>query len=60
MHTSLASDGSIVHKMRNLRTQVAPSISLEERENLVNGLAELGAAYEDEWSSGSDSGDDDL
>ncbi|KAL6876025.1 tubulin nucleotide-binding domain-like protein [Trichoderma longibrachiatum] len=60
VHTSLASDGSIVHKMRNLRTQVAPSISLEERENLVNGLAELGAAYEDEWSSGSDSGDDDL
>ncbi|OTA04765.1 hypothetical protein A9Z42_0053610 [Trichoderma parareesei] len=60
VHTTLASDGSIVHKMRNLRTQVAASISLEERENLVNGLAELGAAYEDEWSSGSDSGDDDL
>ncbi|EGR44346.1 Hypothetical protein TRIREDRAFT_124181 [Trichoderma reesei QM6a] len=60
VHTTLTSDGSIVHRMRNLRTQVAPSISLEERENLVNGLAELGAAYEDEWSSGSDSGDDDL
>ncbi|KAH0490250.1 hypothetical protein TgHK011_001727 [Trichoderma gracile] len=60
VHTSLASDGSIVHKMKDLRTQVAPFISLEERENLVNGLAELGAAYEDEWSSGSDSGDDDL
>ncbi|KAM0248156.1 hypothetical protein ACHAQJ_009573 [Trichoderma viride] len=60
VHTSLASDGSIVYKMKNLRTQVAPTISLEERENLVNGLAELGAAYEDDWSSGSDSDDDDL
>ncbi|KAL7787026.1 tubulin domain-containing protein [Trichoderma ceciliae] len=60
VHTSLASDGSIVYKMKSLRSQVAPIISLEERENLVNGLAELGAAYEDDWSSGSDSDDDDL
>ncbi|KAL6862131.1 tubulin domain-containing protein [Trichoderma novae-zelandiae] len=60
VHTTLASDGSILRKMRTLRAQVAPLISVEERENLANGLAELGAAYEDEWSSGSDSGDDDL
>ncbi|KAH6604085.1 mtdna inheritance dml1 [Trichoderma cornu-damae] len=60
VHTSLASDGSIVYKMRNLRSQVAPLISPEERENLVNGLSELGDAYQDDWSSGSDSDDDDL
>lgn len=60
VHTSLASDGSIVYKMRNLRAQVTPFIPLEERENLANGLAELGAAYQDDWSSGSDSDDDDL
>ncbi|KAL6894935.1 tubulin domain-containing protein [Trichoderma evansii] len=60
VHTSLASDGSIVYKMKDLRSRVALSIPLEDRENLANGLAELGAAYEDEWSSGSDLDDDDL
>lgn len=49
-----------MYKMKALRSQVAPIISMEERENLVNGLAELGAAYEDDWSSGSDDDDDDL
>lgn len=49
-----------MYKMKNLRSQVTPFISLEERENLVNGLADLGAAYEDDWSSGSDEDDDDL
>lgn len=60
VRTSIASEGSIVYKMKNLRSQVSPFISLEERENLVNGLADLGAAYEDDWSSGSDEDDDDL
>ncbi|KAL7940910.1 tubulin nucleotide-binding domain-like protein [Trichoderma barbatum] len=60
VRTSIASDGSILYKMKHLRSQVAPFISLEERENLVNGLADLGAAYEDDWSSGSDEDDDDL
>lgn len=60
MHTSLASDGSIVYKMKDLRSRVALSIPLEDRENLANSLAELGAAYEDDWSSGSDLDDDDL
>ncbi|KAL7918516.1 tubulin domain-containing protein [Trichoderma austrokoningii] len=60
VHTSLASDGSIVYKMKDLRSRVALSIPLEDRENLANGLAELGAAYEDDWSSGSDLDDDDL
>ncbi|KAM0471635.1 hypothetical protein ACHAPX_009292 [Trichoderma viride] len=60
VHTSLASDGSIVYKMKDLRSRVTLSIPLEDRENLANGLAELGAAYEDDWSSGSDLDDDDL
>jgi hypothetical protein len=46
--------------MKDLRSRVTLSIPLEDRENLANGLAELGAAYEDDWSSGSDLDDDDL
>lgn len=46
--------------MKSLRSQVTWSVGLDDRETLANDLAEIADAYEGDWSSGSDDGDDDL
>ncbi|KAI5460067.1 tubulin domain-containing protein [Mariannaea sp. PMI_226] len=58
--TNLCSNTSMAPRLKMLRSQVTRLISLDEREGLSNGLAELAEAYREDWSSGSDDDDDDL
>ncbi len=58
LKTSLFTDQSISKRMKNLKTQVTWGVGVEEREILSNSLAEIAEAYHDDWSSGSDEGDD--
>lgn len=58
--TRLSTDDSMVAQMKALKSQVTWSVGLDEREVLVNDLAEIADAYQDEWSGGSDDDDDDL
>jgi hypothetical protein len=48
----------MVAQMKALKSQVAWSVGLDEREALANDLAEIADAYQDEWSGGSDDDDD--
>lgn len=50
----------MVQRIRNLRQDATRLATLDEREDLSNGLAELADAYHDGWSSGSDDDNDDL
>ncbi|KAF6843673.1 protein DML1 [Colletotrichum musicola] len=56
--TSLSTDTSVSAAMRAMRTTVAWTIDLEDREDISNELADLEEAYREGWSSGSDDGDD--
>ncbi|KAM7194994.1 Tubulin domain containing protein [Naviculisporaceae sp. PSN 640] len=56
---SVSTDSSVSDRLRTLRTTVARSIGLEDRENLSNDLAEMADEYHEGWSSGSDEGEDD-
>ncbi|CEJ81349.1 hypothetical protein VHEMI01482 [[Torrubiella] hemipterigena] len=58
--SSLYTDQSISKHMKNLRTQLAWGIGLDDKEDLVNSIAEISEAYQDDWDSGSDEGDDDI
>ena len=60
MRTALTTDTSISAHMKDLRSQVLWSVNVDEREGLANDLAVIGDAYQDDWSSGSDDGDDDV
>lgn len=61
LNTFLRTDTSICVQLRALRAQATRRlISLDEREGLSNGIAEMADAYQDDWSSGSDNDDDDL
>ncbi|KAI1423794.1 tubulin domain-containing protein [Xylaria sp. FL1777] len=59
MRTALATDTSVMDKVRALRTAVIRSIGLEDREMIGNELAEIAEGYKEGWSSGSDDDDDD-
>ncbi|KAH6661651.1 dml-1 [Plectosphaerella plurivora] len=56
--TRLSTDTGVSNAVKELRSFVAASIGVEEREDLGNELAELADAYRDGWSSGSDDDDD--
>ena len=58
--SSLVTDKTVSTRMKTLRTQIGWSIGVDEREALNSTLADVGDAYEDDWSSGSDEGDDDY
>ncbi|KAM0349289.1 hypothetical protein ACHAPU_003698 [Fusarium lateritium] len=60
MQTTLSTNSSMVQRIRTLRTESARLVSVNEREDLGNGLAELADAYQEGWFSGSDDDDDDL
>lgn len=60
VRTSLCTDQSVSKNMKNLRAQLAWAINLDDKEELVNSIAEISEAYQDDWDSGSDDGDDDL
>jgi len=57
--SSLSTDSSVSNRLKLLRTTVARSIGLEDRETIGNELAEMADEYHEGWSSGSDEGDDD-
>ncbi|KAK5988760.1 Protein DML1 [Cladobotryum mycophilum] len=59
VRTTISTDSSIAARMKQLRSQVVWAVGSDDRETLVNGLAEIGDAYQDEWSEGSDLDDDD-
>lgn len=59
LQTALCTDQSISARMKALTKQVTWAVSVEDRELLSNSLAEIGDAYHDDWSSGSDEGEDD-
>ncbi|KAK4218054.1 dml-1 [Rhypophila decipiens] len=56
---SVSTDSSVSDRLKLLRTTVARSIGVEDRENLSNDLAEMADEYHEGWSSGSDEGEDD-
>ncbi|KAF4456926.1 protein DML1 [Fusarium austroafricanum] len=58
--TTLSTNSSLAQRIRNLRTESARLVPVNEREDLSNGLAELADAYQEGWFSGSDDDDDDL
>jgi hypothetical protein len=60
MQTTLSTDSSLVQRIRNLRSDSAQLVPVNEREDLGNGLAELADAYQEGWFSGSDDDNDDL
>ncbi|OHF00584.1 misato Segment II myosin-like domain-containing protein [Colletotrichum orchidophilum] len=56
--TSLSTDTSVSAALNALRTTVASSIGVEDREDISNELADFAEAYREGWSSGSDDDDD--
>ncbi|KAK2014673.1 misato segment II myosin-like domain-containing protein [Colletotrichum eremochloae] len=56
--TSLSTDTSVSAALKALRTAISSSISVEDREDISNELADLAEAYREGWSSGSDDDDD--
>ncbi|KAK4123535.1 tubulin nucleotide-binding domain-like protein [Parathielavia appendiculata] len=56
---SISTDSSVSTKLKQLRSTVIRSISLEDRETLGNELMEMADEYHEGWSSGSDEGEDD-
>jgi hypothetical protein len=49
----------VSNKLKQLRSTVIRSISLEDRETLGNELMEMADEYHEGWSTGSDDGEDD-
>ncbi|KAF4331662.1 DML1-like protein [Fusarium beomiforme] len=60
MQTTLSTNSSLAQRIRNLRTESARLVAVNEREDLGNRLAELADAYQEGWFSGSDDDEDDL
>ena len=59
VHTCLSTSTGVSRYIKNLRNSAVKLASQEERENLSNGLGEIGEAYEEGWQSGSEESDDD-
>lgn len=60
VRTVLSTESSIARRIKAFKSLSAWSIPLDEREALSNDLAEIGDAYEGDWSEGSDEDDDDA
>ncbi|RCI14121.1 hypothetical protein L249_7915 [Ophiocordyceps polyrhachis-furcata BCC 54312] len=56
--TVLSTDASISARLRSLRSQIRPSVSAVEREELGNALSDIVDAYQEGYSSDNDEGDD--
>jgi hypothetical protein len=46
-------------RLKDMSRVISRAIQVDTREALLNDLAELGAAYEHGWQSGSDADEDD-
>ncbi|RDA93344.1 hypothetical protein CP533_0325 [Ophiocordyceps camponoti-saundersi (nom. inval.)] len=60
VNTALSTDASISARLRSLRSQICPSVSAAEREEMGNSLADIVDTYQQGYSSDSDEGDDDV
>ncbi|RDA88484.1 hypothetical protein CP532_6604 [Ophiocordyceps camponoti-leonardi (nom. inval.)] len=58
--TVLSTDSSISTRLRSLRSQIRPSVSAVDREEMGNALSDIVDAYQQGYSSDSDEGDDDI
>lgn len=56
--SALSSTSRIAIRLKYLQDIVKRSTGVDERENLTNGLGELGELYEKDWASDSDLDDD--
>lgn len=56
--TALTASTRTSQRIKALSGTAARLLSVEERENIVNGLGEIREFYETGWSSGSDEDDD--
>jgi hypothetical protein len=59
VRAALSTTRKIGDQVKELGRFVARAVPALERENLVNGLAEVEEAYRNRWESGSDTGEDD-
>ncbi|PGH37018.1 hypothetical protein GX50_00001 [[Emmonsia] crescens] len=58
VRASLSTTTHIGDKVKDLQKLASRLIGVDEREALVNGLGEISEAYQEQWESDSDSGDD--
>ncbi|OJD13539.1 hypothetical protein AJ78_06023 [Emergomyces pasteurianus Ep9510] len=59
IRASLSTTTQIGDKVKDLQKLASRLIGIDEREALVNGLGEISEAYQEQWESDSDSGNDD-
>lgn len=59
VHSSLSTTSRISNRVKALQKTISKMADVDEREALVNGLGEIGEAYEEGWNSGSDGDRDD-
>ncbi|KAL1954794.1 hypothetical protein VTO42DRAFT_697 [Malbranchea cinnamomea] len=58
VQAALSATTGIGEQVKGLQKFVRRAVATQEREHLVNGLAEIAEAYQNRWESESDSGDD--
>lgn len=56
--SALTASTRTAQRIKALSATVARMVSVDEREDLINGLGEIREFYETGWSSGSDDEDD--
>lgn len=55
---ALSTNSRIADRIRGMRPVIRRIVSVDEREDLLNGLEGIGEAYLEGWDGGSDSGSD--
>lgn len=58
VHTRLATTSGVSRRVKCLQKLAKGMAKYDERENLSNGLGEIGEAYEEGWQDGSDDDSD--
>lgn len=58
VRAALSSTSQIADRTKAMQRLVNRAVSIEERENLSNGLGEIGEAYAEGWQDDSDDSDD--
>jgi hypothetical protein len=56
--SSLRTSSAATETLRRIRDTVLRYAPLDDREDLYNELSGFSSAYEEDWDSGSDSGED--
>lgn len=56
--SALTASTRTAQRIKSIETNTARALSIDERENMLNGLGEIRESYETGWSSGSEDDDD--